>query len=116
MDNYSETETPTTLTYSALNVSYTQTTSGTTIWEHACGFELSASAEFGLEIPFVWGWVCVNYSFSILQWEIRNIKHGARHINCGELKDCGLPAQDEVHPKDGRLQAGRLQHPFHRPR
>ena len=50
MDNYSETEMQTTL-----KVSYTQTTSGTTIREHAWGFELSASAEFGVEVPFVGG-------------------------------------------------------------
>ena len=108
MDNYSETEMQTTL-----KVSYTQTTSGTTIWEHAWGFELSAFAEFGLEIPFVWGWVCVNFSFSILQREIWNRKHSARHINCGEFQVCGLPTQDEMHPEAGCLQAGRLQHPLY---
>ena len=50
MNNYSDTETQTTL-----KVIYTQTTSDTTIWEHAWGFELSASAEFGVEVPFVGG-------------------------------------------------------------
>ena len=50
MDNYSETEMQTTL-----KVSYTQTTSDTTIREHAWGFELSASAEFGVDVPFVGG-------------------------------------------------------------
>ena len=45
MNNYSDTETQTTL-----KVAYTQTTSDTTIWEHAGGFELSVSAEVEAEV------------------------------------------------------------------
>jgi len=50
MNNYSDTETQTTL-----KVAYTQTTSDTTIWEHAWGFELSVSAEVEANIPFFGG-------------------------------------------------------------
>ena len=50
MNNYSDTETQTTL-----KVAYTQTTSDTTIWEHAWGFELSVSAEVEADIPFIGG-------------------------------------------------------------
>ena len=50
MNNYSDTETQTTL-----KVAYTQTTSDTTIWEHAWGFELSVSAEVEANIPFIGG-------------------------------------------------------------
>ena len=50
MNNYSDTETQTTL-----KVAYTQTTSDTTIWEHAWGFELSVCAEVEANIPFIGG-------------------------------------------------------------
>ena len=36
-------------------VKYEGTTTDTTIWEHAWGFELSASAEFEAKIPFIGG-------------------------------------------------------------
>ena len=42
MNNYSDTETKTTL-----KVAYPQTTSDKTIWEHAWGFELSIVGQFG---------------------------------------------------------------------
>jgi len=48
VNNYSETETQTTL-----RVSYTQTTSDTTIWEHTWGFELSMSSEISVDIPTI---------------------------------------------------------------
>ena len=50
MNNYSDTETQTTL-----KVAYTQTTSDTTIWDHAWGFELSVSAEVEANIPIIGG-------------------------------------------------------------
>ena len=50
MNNYSDTETQKTL-----KVVYTQTTSDTTIWEHAWGFELSVSVEWEAKIPYFGG-------------------------------------------------------------
>merc|ERR1711953_17758 len=50
MNNYSDTETKTTL-----KVVYAQTTSDKTIWEHAWGFELNVSAEWAAKIPLFGG-------------------------------------------------------------
>jgi len=50
MNNYSDTETKTTL-----KVAYTQTIIDKTIWEHAWGLELSVSAEWEAKIPLFGG-------------------------------------------------------------